>query len=374
MQWFTEGDNSDYIAPRAIAITSAEAQIFADSVRSLYQMLSYTARYVAQNNRWADLGIPPEAVRLMSYSIREEEHLHLIGRFDFAGGVDGSPLKFLEFNADTFSLLPETVRLQPKLTEQLQQGPVPASYQTYEHLVAGFRAILKQHPQRAASLLLTGMGYPEDTMNLNLIGEAAREAGFEVVQQIDLPNVIFSPDDGVFVELGPERFQKFEFVFKMIPWDFIVFEEPDLLDLLTEIICNKLAIVINPPCSMMLQSKGMLPLLYELYPNADLLLPAYFEEDKLDGRVAYVGKPMFGRMGENIEAYDNKGEMLLENEGDYGEFPYVYQQWASMDEDSRGYIYQPSVYWVMRDSGICFRRQEGIIIDDDASFVPHIVE
>jgi len=39
-------------------------------------------------------------------------HGHLYGRFDLAGGIDGKPIKLLEFNADTPTALFESAIIQ----------------------------------------------------------------------------------------------------------------------------------------------------------------------------------------------------------------------------------------------------------------------
>ena len=374
IEWMATGENSDYLANRVVAITQDEMRAFHAAVKDLYKMQMEAAKHVAQNNLWDQVGIPKEAIPLIEYSLREEEHLHLIGRYDFAGGMEGLPIKLLEFNADTFSLLPETVQVQPQMTTNLQPAPTPASYNTFPHLVDVFRSLLRQNPDFEPTILFSGMGYEEDTLNLNILLNAAQHAGFKVAQQVNLEKVVFSEDEGIFVELGRDKFQRFDFFFKMVPWDFICFEEPDLLDLLDNIIRGKHAIVINPALTMLLQSKGLLPIMAKLFPTHPNILSASFEESDYEDKKAYVAKPVFGRMGENISLWDKDGEMIMENDGDYGDYPYIYQEMAELNMDSRGYLYQPSVYWIQQPSGICFRRQEGAAIDDDAEFISHLVE
>lgn len=374
LQWFGAGENSDYLANRVVAISGFEMREFQSAADRLYPLLLEAARHIAQNQLWEEAGIPKEAVPLIEYSLREEQHLHLIGRYDFAGGLDGIPLKLLEFNADTFSLLPETVQIQPEIGKNLQPKPQPPSWQTFDQLVVAFKDLLRRYPDREPSILFSGMGYEEDTLNLEVMRQAARQAGFQIAQQVDLPKVIFSEDEGIFVELGPDRFQRYDFWFKMVPWDFICFEEPDLWSLLDNIIRGGHAIVINPALAMLLQSKALLVYLAEKNPFNAHILPAAFDESVFDEKKAYVGKPIYGRMGENIELYDQAGELILENEGDYGEFPYIYQEMTELNTDGRGYLYQPSVYWIQRACGICFRRQDDPAIDDDAEFIGHIVE
>ncbi len=369
------GDNSDYLANRVVAVSEKEMQAFQSATKELYKMQLEAARYVADNRLWEKIGIPKDAIPLMEYSLRNEEHLHLVGRYDFAGGLDGLPIKLLEFNADTFSLLPETVRIQPQMTAVLQPGrQMPPAYNTFEHLVAAFEQLLRKNPDCEPTILFSSMGYEEDMLNLQVLQDAAKQAGFQVVQQVHLERVVFSEDEGIFIELGPDRFQRFDFWFKMAPWDFICYEEPDLLDLLDNIIRGKHAIVINPAMSMVLQSKGLLPIMAKLFPNHPLVLPASFHEDDFEDKKAYAAKPVFGRMGENISLWNAEGEMIIENDGDYGDYPYIYQEMAELNTDARGYTYQPSVYWVQQASGFCMRRQEGPAIDDDAEFISHIIE
>lgn len=375
IEWLTTGENSDYLANRVVAISEQEMQAYHAAVKDLYKIQMEAARYVAQNNLWEDIGIPKEAVPLMEYSLREEEHLHIIGRYDFAGGMEGLPIKVLEFNADTFSLLPETVLIQPQMTSSLQPGrTAPLSYRTMDHLTDAFRNLLRRHPDFEPTILFSGMGYEEDTLNLQILMNAAKAAGFQVVQQVHLEAVIFSEDEGIFIELNPNKFQRFDFWFKMVPWDFICFEEPDLLSLLDNIIRGKHAIVLNPAFSMILQSKGLLPIMAQRAASSPYVLPASFEESDFEDKKAYAAKPVFGRMGENVSLWDAEGENIIENDGDYGDFPYIYQEMAELNTDGRGYTYQPSVYWIQQPSGICLRRQDGPAIDDDAEFVCHIVE
>ena len=373
LEWFNSGDNSDYIAPRILAITRQEMQQYHDAANRIYRMQMEAARHVSTYGLWDKTGIPQAAVSLVEYSLREEAHLHLIGRYDFAGGLEGVPLRLLEFNADTCSLLPETVQLQPEIARKLQIGTTP-SWGTFDALVQSFRQLLRRYPDREPTLLLSGIGYEEDTLNLEVVLQAARQAGFAIAQQVELPRVIFSEDEGIFVELGPDRFQRYDFWFKMVPWDFICYEEPELLELLDNIIRNQLAVVINPAFTMLLQSKGLLPVMKKLFPEEPAFLEATFDVTDFHTKKPYFAKPIFGRMGENISAYNEYGHPIVQNDGDYGQFPMIGQESAQLNRDGRGYLYQPGVFYIGQAAGICFRRQDDDLIDDDAQFIAHIVE
>ncbi len=59
------------------------------------------AEHVIENNLFHDIGIPFNLVDIIKESWESDVHWHLYGRFDLAGGIDGKPIKLLEFNADT---------------------------------------------------------------------------------------------------------------------------------------------------------------------------------------------------------------------------------------------------------------------------------
>jgi glutathionylspermidine synthase len=372
LQWFTAGDNHDYLANRIVEVSGVEMRLFADSTRSLYDMMLDTARYAADRNLWEQVGVPQEAIELVRHSLKNELNLHLLGRFDFAGGLDGLPLRLLEFNADTCSLIPETAQIMPEMARPLGRHSV-SNYQLMEHITSAFQRILKANPDREPTILFSGMGHEEDEMNLEVLRLAAKNAGFKVANQVALERVIFDADQGIFVETGPDRFQQYSFWFKMVPWEFICYEEPDLLTLLNDIILGGTAIVLNPAFTMLLQSKGLLALMAERYPDNPAILNASLDEASIKAKGAYVAKPMFGRTGDNLQMFDTSGEKIFENEGDYDDFPMVYQQMAELNEDTRGYLYQPSTFWAQQPSSLCFRRQDDPAIDDDAEFLGHVV-
>jgi glutathionylspermidine synthase len=373
LNWYQVGHNTDYLASQCLELSAFEMREMLSTSDNLYGRLMEAARWVAENNLWEKVGVPSAAIPLLGYSIRQEADLHLLGRFDYAGGMDGLPLKLLEFNADTCSLLPETILMQPEMARRIQGTELPASWQLYKQLVRQFRQLLEQHRDKEPTLLLSSLGYEEDVLNLEIVRKAALEAGFQIAQQVDLPNVIFSADEGIFVELRPDEFQRYDFWFKMVPWDFICHEEPDLLDLLTSIITGGHALVINPAFTMLLQSKALLVYLYENNPMHPAVLPASFTKAAFEQKSAYVEKPIIGRMGENIAIYDQHAQLLFENDGDYGDFPTIFQEKADINFDQRGRGYQPGVFWVQGACGIGIRRQEGLLLDDDAQFVTHTV-
>ncbi|PSR13510.1 MAG: hypothetical protein DA408_13315 [Bacteroidetes bacterium] len=373
MEWLATGENEAYFAEQILAISPAEQRSWTLAAQQGYDALRTTARNLVQKGNWRELGIPHNAQRLVKYSMENEWDDFLLGRFDFAGGFGDFPLKMLEFNADTYSLIPETAHVQRHLWVEMKRkvggGPYDALLPA---LTRRFQQLLQQHPNREPNLLLSTMGYEEDMLNVDVLAEAARAAGFREVHQVALEAVIFDPENGVFVEVGPERFIQFDFWYKMIPWDFIAYEEPELMDLLTDLVLADKVKIFNPAWTMILQSKGCLPFVQQQHPHEDILLKASFSAtDFPNGR--YARKPIFGRTGENVALYDGQARPVAENAGDYGSLPYVYQDLASFSVDTQGYRYQGSVFYTDHPAAIGFRRQDDLIIDDDAEFIAHTV-
>jgi glutathionylspermidine synthase len=369
LKFLHTGENSDYFAEDLLLFSDFNAQKLQEIALEGYKILLEAAHYVAQNRLWKEAGIPQNAIQLVEYSLKNELNMHLMGRFDFSGGIDSEEIKILEFNADTFSLLAETAWVQPHILKQSGTDFKPVVNHTEELLTAHFRRILAAHPTKEPTLLLSWMGYEEDLLNLEVIARCARNAGFKQAQHMLLERIIFSPDEGIFVELGQDNFRQYDFFFKMVPWDFIAYDEPELMNILTDLVLNDLAVVINPACAMLLQSKGLLKIAHKLHPNhPNLLKTTANSSDFPDNR--YVEKPVFGRVGDNVRIFTGNRNPAQENDGDYGHLPMVYQALATLEFDGKEYYYQPSIYWCGGEAaGICVRRQEDLIIDDDAEFI-----
>jgi glutathionylspermidine synthase len=375
LDWLRKGENKDYLSKDFVRVESYELRAFKTAAESLHRLALRAATEVAARNLWSRVGIPDHCVSLLDYSVKKEMDLHLIGRFDFAGGIERLPIKLLEYNADTCSLLPETAHVQQR--HAIQESKKLNGKLPYNHLLKSIgdrlHKVMRSRPNTTPNLLLSSLGYPEDRLNEDIISLAALEADIDDQFSIGLQGVIFSPEEGIFIENSSNEFLRYDFWFKFIPWEFIAFEEPNLWNDLSQIIQKNLCTVLNPAFSMLLQSKALMAIMYELEPtNPYLLKTSAREEDFFGGQ--YVRKPQFGRMGENIAVYKRSRTPYYETEGDYGDFPPVYQQLAQLNEDSEGHLYQPSVFYTGEASALCFRRQDDPIIDDDAEFVGSVVE
>ncbi|GAB3260827.1 glutathionylspermidine synthase family protein [Larkinella harenae] len=369
--WMLGTDTVPYLTNEAVVISPEEADAYYEASNQLFEMLVEAGQHVIDQNRFRELGIPVNLVDLIKLSWEDDRNILLYGRFDLAGGVGSEPIKLIEFNADTATCIPETAVVQ---YAHLRANGLDEKHQfnaVYEALVSQFREVRQQNSDLEPTLLLSAMrGFPEDDSNVAVLGEAAREAGFSVdFEYID--KVEFSENEGIFKQ-NPENghFDKFNFWFKLLPWEYIGYEEPDLAHILTEAVRNRQVVVLNPAYSLLFQSKYILKILWELYPYHPLLLQT--ESQPLTDRPS-VEKVLFGREGANVRILDEQGQVTAEAEGDYGDYPKIYQEYVDLPTDSTGNRYQAGVFFAGEGCGLGFRRG-GVILDNGAQFIGHLVE
>jgi glutathionylspermidine synthase len=367
--WFIEGDNDDYLTSDAILVHQDEAAEYIKASEAIFNLYEQAIVHVAENNLWHDLDIPESIVPLIMLDF-ERGLPHICGRMDFAGGVDGLPLKLIEFNADTPAILPESVYFQEWMYEPVKDQYKGQYNYLLKDLITVFTDIRNKFPDRPATLLLTSLGFEEDRLNLSVIETAAEAAGFEV-DYADLDTVVFAKD-GAYLQTD-EGYVQYHFMYKMVPWEIIMFEETELMDILVDLALDHDLVILNPAYSIALQAKHMMTILYKLFPDNPYLLPTYDEARPLRG-TKYVRKVNFGRMGENIDVINEEGFIEAQTEGDFGHYSRVYQEFAEMYADEDGDIYQASMY-MARGNASClsFRRRDAMIIDDDAEFVSHVL-
>ncbi|EAH6236423.1 glutathionylspermidine synthase family protein [Campylobacter upsaliensis] len=368
--WHTDEDGSDYLDNRFICVSKNEANAYYEAANELYDMFIAAAQNVIDNDRFDELGIPFNLIDAIKMSWENEVHWHLYGRFDFAGGLDGKPIKLIEFNADTPTSLFESAILQWAMLKQNNLDEHLQFNSIYESLMDNFKRLItldesveefEEHYRGWKILFSSVAGNKEEELTTKLLAHIAKDAGFEC----DFAYV----DE---VEFGEEGIFKngvnYEYWFKLIPWEEIAIEEGELAMLLTQIMRNQKAIILNPAYTLLFQSKGILKILWELYPNHPLLLESSYEP--LQGK-DFVRKPMFGREGANISIVKDDVK-LQENIGPYGNNKMIYQQYYELNSNENEY-YQAGVFFAYEGCGLGFRKG-GLIIDNASKFVGHIIK
>jgi glutathionylspermidine synthase len=371
--WHTDSDQTPYIADELVLLSEAEAEAYYDAANELYNMFVEAGEYVVENNLFHEIGIPFNLVEVIKESWENDVHWHLYGRFDLAGGIDGRPIKLLEFNADTPTALFETAIVQWAILKQNGMEESAQFNGLYEALLENFKRLVTLEEDVSAfetryegwKFLFTSIrGNAEEESTVRLLQHIATEAGYET-EFAYIDEVEFDGNEGIFFQDEP-----YELWFKLIPWEDIALEESDLAMLLTQIIQNQKAIIFNPAYTLLFQSKGMLKILWDLYPDHPLLLESSFEP--LAGQ-KQVKKPIFGREGGNVSILDENGQELESESGDYANHKMLYQAYTELPTDKEQRSYQAGVFYAYEACGVGFRRG-GKILDNMSKFVGHIIE
>jgi len=369
--WFVEGENRDYISDEIMHLTSSEVSALTRAATKAHDLFTIAAEHVITNKLYAEIGIPDNMIELIEYSWNNH-HEHLLGRYDIAGGLGGAPAKVLEYNADTATMLVESLHFQDIINDLIGRTKYRGQFNTLESkLVSAFQRLKSNRQGSHPSLLVTSLGYVEDKLNASMIVMAAEKAGWETAYA-DLEEVHFS-DEGVFLELEDGEFVQYDFMYKFVPWEFIAVEEPELMAELTSLVTGGLVQIINPAYSIVLQSKGLLKYVYELDKRSPIVLKTSFEPTDFHNQ-AYVKKVFFGRLGENMSIHGKDHSIVEQTSGDFGKFGSIYQEFTELYKDDEGYLYQAGVYYV-NGSPCCisFRANEKLIMDDDSEFVAHVI-
>jgi len=370
--WHTDPDETPYVADEIIEINSDEADAYYEAVNELYEMFSEAGEYVIENELFHEIGIPFNLVEAVKMSWDNDVHWHLYGRFDLAGGVDGKPIKLIEFNADTPTSLFETSILQWAM---LKLNNMEESHQfnnLYEALGDNFKRLITMEEDVSSfeerydgwKILFSSVkDNEEEESTVKLLQNIATEAGY-ITEFAYIDEVEFSDEEGIFY-----NDENYEYWFKLIPWEDIAIEESDLAMTLTKIMENQKAIILNPAYTLMFQSKAFMKILWDLYPNHPLLLETSF--DPLEG-MAQVEKRIFGREGANTVIVDADQKVMAETDGEYGEFGVIYQEYAELPTNDKGESYQAGVFFAYEGCGLSFRKG-GLILDNYSKFVGHRV-
>lgn len=307
--------------------------------------LELVTNVIKDENLFKQLHISDYAKELIIDSWERDEH-GLYGRFDLSMGTDGS-LKMLEYNADTpTSLFEASVAqwewIQARFPDKDQFNSI------HERLIAAWGnytgTVYFSSLQDSESLVTTG--YMQD------VAEQARlKTEFISIQDIGVDPQKF------FVDLGGHHIDQ---LFKLYPWEWLLSDE------FGKYIKNSRTRLIEPAWKMILSNKAMLPLLYEMFPDHDNILPASYE--KMEGM--QVKKPVFGREGSNVSIMQND-EVLMYTDGDYDKH-YIYQKYHDIKRFSG---LTPIIgSWVVHGeaAGIGIR-EDNAITGNLARFVPHII-
>jgi len=346
----------------AFTLDEIERQIEGPSGEIDAMCLELVGRAIDDEHYLRRLKIPEAFWPLISESWHRDES-SLYGRLDLS--FDGrGPAKLLEYNADTPTSIFEAAVFQWTWLEQaIERHIIPRRADQFnsihERLIDAWKKV-----GAANHLHLAGTTEnAEDAGTLAYLEDTARQAGLETTL-IDIEDIGWR-DDGSFVDLDD---RSMDLVFKLYPWEWM------FRDAFGAKLADAPTRWIEPPWKAILSNKGILPLLWEMFPGHPNLLPAFFEDDSNAARLgaSFVRKPLYSREGANITLISG-GATLVEHEGPYGAEGFIRQALAPLPDFSSQYPVLGS--WLIDHvpCGLSVREDENPITGNTSRFLPHAI-
>jgi len=347
----------------AFTLEEIEQQIETPTSEIDAMCLELAGRAVDDEKILTRLKIPEAFWPLISASWQRDEP-SLYGRLDLFFDGQG-PAKLLEYNADTPTSIFEAAVFQWTWLEQaIERAIIPKTADQYnsihEHLIDAWKKVGRGRP-----LHLTGLTESsEDYGTLAYLEDAATQAGLATTI-VDIADVGWRENSGGFVDLDNRNI---ELAFKLYPWEWMFH------DAFGAKLAEAPTRWIEPPWKAVLSNKGILPLLWEMFPGHPNLLPAFFEDDPRAKELgtSYVRKPLYSREGANVTLV-SAGVPFASHEGLYGSEGFVRQALAPLRDFDGQYPVIGS--WLVDHTpcGLSVREDAGPITGNNSRFLPHAI-
>ncbi|MFF1515484.1 glutathionylspermidine synthase family protein [Streptomyces sp. NPDC058305] len=345
-----------------------EIEALEEVVEELHGMCLAAAAHIVERGRFAELGIddPRVAAAVAESWHRRAELPSVYGRFDLR--YDGTgPAKLLEYNADTPTSLVEAASPQWFWMEDRFPGADQWN-SLHERLVAAWKkqgALLPPgSPLHFAHSAADELG--EDLMTVAYLKETAEQAGL-ATDWISMEEIGWDSLSGRFVD---NRLRFIRSCFKLYPWEWLTADRfaDHVLDTLDNGGGTGSTLWIEPAWKMLLSNKALLAILWELYPGHPNLLPAYLDGPRELARTnGYVAKPLLGREGDGVTIHEPGADPVVREEA------CCYQELAPLPSFDGNRVVLGA--WVVEDAaaGLGIRESSGLITDEYARFLPHVI-
>ncbi|MGW1889499.1 glutathionylspermidine synthase family protein [Streptomyces sp. NPDC002004] len=346
-----------------------EVEALEEVVQELHVMCLAAAGHIVEHDRFADLGITdPRLASLVAEAWRRRAELPSVyGRFDLRHDGRGGPAKLLEYNADTPTSLVEAASPQWFWMEERFPGADQWN-SLHERLVAAWK--------RQAALLPPGSPLyfahssddvlGEDLMTVAYLRETAEQAGLDT-EAISMEDIGWDRLSGRFVD---RQLRFIRSCFKLYPWEWLTTDRfgRHVLDTLDNGGGTGTTMWIEPVWKMLLSNKALLAILWELYPGHPNLLPAYLDGPReLATTRGYVAKPLLGREGAGVTVHEPGAPAVRRDEA------CCYQELAPLPDFDGNRVVLGA--WVVEDeaAGLGIRESSGLVTDEYARFLPHVI-
>lgn len=334
----------------------SEIDTIEQATNELWQMCLEAVEYVTTKKKYDLFHIPQWVVPHIERTWNDDAPA-IYGRFDFSFN-NGVP-KMLEFNADTPTSLFETGVVQWNWLEE--RFPNADQFNSVHEKLIAYWQYLKPFLYEGAVHFSVVKESLEDLTTVEYLRDTAIQAGLKT-KLIYVDDIGWDEQKFTFKDLQGHNIRN---IFKLYPWEWLIHDEFGHLILQDK---NK-AHWIEPSWKMILSNKAILPVLWDMFPDCEWLLPAQFDCVDLSN---YVKKPILSREGANVMIVKNN-QYQTHTEGEYGEEGFIYQELCELPKFDGNYALIGS--WVIGQeaAGIGIRESNSLITDNGSRFVPHLI-
>jgi glutathionylspermidine synthase len=195
-------------------------------------------------------------------------------------------------------------------------------------------------------------------MTVLYLRDTCEQAGVKS-KTVFMEDIGWHQKENCFLDLDHERIER---AFKLYPWEWLWHDEFSVH------LAKDSLQFIEPAWKMLLSNKGLLPVLWELFPGHPNLLPAYESAEPLGPN--HVRKPKLSREGCNVSLLES-GVPVEANGGFYGEEGFVFQATANIPSfDGNFPVFG---VWVVdhEAAGVGIREDRRRITGNLSRFIPH---
>jgi glutathionylspermidine synthase len=342
----------------------AEVERLEAATDELYGMCLEAAREMTRRYTDADLGLPSGALALAKASLDRGDP-SVYARFDLVYDGVGAA-KMLEINGDTPTGLVETAVAQWGWLEDV--FPYRDQWNSLHDRLVGWWTDAEEsgrYPDGVHFLHSDVDESGEEEMTTTYLRDTAALAG---VRTYGHPIQGLGWDDAADARRFVDDFGlPVRAAFKLYPWEDMLHEPFG-----AHVLAGREARPVQwlePAWKLLLSTKAILPVLWDLFPGHPNLLPAYLGEPR--GLTQWVAKPLWGREGDNVHVHADDVRQV--NDGAYGDQPLVYQQYVPLPDFDGNRVVLGS--WVIGGvaAGCLVRESDGPVTDYFSRVVPHVI-
>jgi len=352
-QYWHEDARYEFTAREIDYLEQVTSNLHALAVQAAHKMVTDPS-VIARHNLPAGVG------ECLARSLADSDETSIYGRFDLAWGGTGDA-KMLEYNADTPTGLVEAAVCQWMWLEDLH----PANDQwnmLHDRFLQVFSNVRARTGIKAMHFAVGQNEPTEDWATVAYLRDAAQEAGL-VGLGITVEEIGYDLDHHEFVDGAGVAITH---CFKMYPTEWLL-DAPFGQYLISGEAKTRW---VEPPWKLLLGSKALLPVMWEMFPNHPNLLPAYF--DHPHGMDAYVTKPLFGWEGDGVAIHTPTVSEASASTHTRGQ-QVIYQQFIDLPDFSGN---KPVLgTWVVggHAAGLGVRESSNLITNTHSRFVPHLM-